>query len=315
MPLDDLTGSVHDRVSSVVEGVEVPAAEQVQAHTYWTPERMAEARPPVPDVAENRVRSVDDFFAEIHQSLPRTISSASSVSAASSAATSPPVVLAGSRSSQEDPSTVPHVGKVFFSTSAGDQVCSANLVASENRSTVVTAGHCLHEGAGGDFAQNFVFAPAYDDGESEHGLWAARSLSTSSAWAQASDLEHDYAFAVLEVKDGETVEDEVGAASSIAFNQPRGLHYTAYGYPAASPYDGQSLRSCEGQAEDDPGGRSTQGISCDMTGGASGGPWFLTDGGAQNSINSYKYDADPDSIYAPYFGDRAEALYDHASTG
>lgn len=303
-PVDDVMGNAHERARNVVEALEVPAADRIAATEYWTPRRMVQARPPVPHVAENAQARIRDVFSGAHSGTPRTVSSA---------APSPLVVAAGSQSSLGDPSSVPHVGKVFFSTPSGDKVCSANLVASENRSTVATAGHCLHDGAGGGFAERFVFAPAYDGGESEHGVWAATELVASQQWVQSSDLEHDYAFAVFEEKNGRTVQDEVGASSSITFNEPRGLDYIAYGYPATAPYDGQTLRRCEGAASDDPAGRSTQGIDCDMTGGASGGPWFLS-GGEQNSVNSYKYDADPDSMYGPYFGDGAEQLYDHASS-
>lgn len=303
-PVDEAFDSAHDRARSIVETLEVPAADRIAAVQYWTPERMAQARPPAPHVAENAAARIHDVFTRNRPGNPRTMSSATS---------SPPVVMASSQSSAADPESVPHVGKVFFSTSSGDKVCSANLVSSENRSTVATAGHCLHDGAGGDFAQKFVFAPAYDEGASEHGLWAATELVASSPWVQSSDLEHDYAFAVVETKDGRSLEAEVGTSSPITFNEPRGLDYIAYGYPAAAPYDGQTLRRCEGGASEDPAGRSTQGITCDMTGGASGGPWFLSDG-AQNSVNSYKYDADPNSMYGPYFGDRAEELYDHASS-
>jgi hypothetical protein len=53
-----------------------------------------------------------------------------------------------------------------------------------------------------------------------------------------------------------------------------------------------------------------------MTGGSSGGGWF-TDGGSGslNSVNSYKYIADPSTMYGPYFGDDIEAVYRTASSG
>lgn len=275
----------------------VPDAEQEAAEEYWTPERMAEAEPVETELLDEiDGASLQDVFSDIEAANPRTVSP--------------------HRSQLQNPADSPHIGKVFFSTNQGDFVCSANIVASANQSTVATAGHCLHDGNGGQFARNFVFAPAYDYGESEHGVWAAEELVTSAEWANRGDFEHDYAFAVLETKGGTTVQQQVGAASPIAFNQPRGQYYSAYGYPAAAPFNGQELHSCHGTATNDPMGSSTQGIPCNMTGGSSGGPWFLGQGtgGAQNSVNSYGYTFLPDVMFGPYFGSGAEQLYDYAST-
>ncbi|MFD5822045.1 trypsin-like serine peptidase [Nesterenkonia xinjiangensis] len=282
------------------DGVEVdvvPDGEQAEAEEYWTPERMAAAEPVEPEIVEEvDGATLEDIFSEFEAADPRTIEP--------------------HQSQQQNPADSPHIGKVFFSTSAGDFVCSANVVASANQSTVATAGHCLHDGGGGDFASNFVFAPAYDYGESQHGVWAAEELVTSDQWARSGDFEHDYAFAVLETKNGTTVQQQVGVASAITFNQPRGQYYSAYGYPAAAPFNGQELHQCQGTASNDPLGGSTQGIPCDMTGGSSGGPWFLGTGsaGAQNSVNSYGYTFLPDVMFGPYFGAEAEQVYDYAST-
>lgn len=208
------------------------------------------------------------------------------------------------------------MGKVYFSTDAGDFECSANLVASANQSTLATAGHCLHDGPGSGFVDNFVFAPAYDDGESEeYGVWAAEELVTTPQWAQAADMNFDIGFAVLEEQQGQTIEEVLGTASPIAFNQDRNQQYTAYGYPYEFPYSGESLQSCSGTGQDDPYGGSTQGITCLLTEGSSGGPWF-TEGNAgevQVSVNSHKYEENPFRMYGPYFGDDAMAAYNAAA--
>jgi len=54
-----------------------------------------------------------------------------------------------------------------------------------------------------------------------------------------------------------------------------------------------------------------------MTGGSSGGPWFLsfneaTGTGVQNSVNSFKYSLFPGWMFGPYFGTDAQNLY-HAA--
>ena len=124
-----------------------------------------------------------------------------------------------------------------------------------------------------------------------------------------------FAFAKVESETGSgTLADAVGA-SGIAFNEQRGLEYSAYGYPADVPFDGESLEECHGTASDDTvGGTQSQGIDCDMTGGSSGGPWFIggDDDGYQNSVNSFGYNTQPNTMYGPYFGDEAKQAYEEA---
>ena len=84
---------------------------------------------------------------------------------------------------------------------------------------------------------------------------------------------------------------------------PAGSTYEAYGYPAAAPFNGQTIKSCAGTAQNDIyGGTQSQRIPCDMTGGSSGGPWFT--GGLQNSLNSFGYNGIKNQMFGPYFGVR-----------
>lgn len=121
--------------------------------------------------------------------------------------------------------------------------------------------------------------------------------------------------AVVSTLNGKRLADVVGA-SGVAFNQSRGLNYTAYGYPAAAPYDGQRLWSCAGKATNDRinSGNTTQGIPCTMTGGSSGGPWFIGTGsnGLQNSVNSYGYNG-VQMMYGPYWGTVIQNTYKTAA--
>ncbi|OFI37689.1 hypothetical protein BIU82_07375 [Arthrobacter sp. SW1] len=221
----------------------------------------------------------------------------------------------GKPSLHTDEAPVSHIGKVFFTLGGSNYVCSGNSVASANESTVSTAGHCLNEGPGA-FATNFVFVPAYLDGAAPYGKWTARALYTTNQWSAGGDIQYDTGFAVVAPLNGQNLADVVGA-SGVEFNAARGLTYKAYGYPAASPFDGQSLKACAGSAIDDtinPGG-TTQGIPCDMTGGSSGGPWFIGtgSGGFQNSVNSYGYGSRSTTMYGPYWGSVIQQAYSNAS--
>ncbi len=108
-------------------------------------------------------------------------------------------------------------------------------------------------------------------------------------------------------------------AQGIAFNQPRNQDMYTFGYPAADPYDGSALIHCSGPTFTDFLLTNDHAMSCDMTGGSSGGPWFLdfdeaTGTGVQASVNSFGYTFLPGYMFGPYFGSEAEALYDAAQT-
>ena len=80
-------------------------------------------------------------------------------------------------------------GKVFFSDGGSNYVCSGTAVLSGNKSTVWTAGHCVHDGASG-FHTNWSFVPAYADGSAPYGEWTARNLLTTSGWANGGDFSY-----------------------------------------------------------------------------------------------------------------------------
>lgn len=210
---------------------------------------------------------------------------------------------------------VSHIGKVFFTLGGSNYVCSGNAVSSTNGSTVSTAGHCLNEGPGA-FATKFIFVPAYENGAAPYGQWTAKSLHAPTQWSGRGDMAYDTGFAVMNRDASNRTLTEVVGGSGVAFNQPRGLAYKSFGYPAASPFNGETLKSCTGTATNDPNNPQfgTQGIPCDMTGGSSGGPWFIgTDSsGLQNSVNSYGYNRSA-VMYGPFWGSVIQQTYDVAS--
>ena len=210
---------------------------------------------------------------------------------------------------------VKHIGKVFFTLGGSNYVCSGNSVSSTNKSTVSTAGHCLNEGPGA-FATKFTFVPAYLDGAAPYGMWTAKSLHAPTQWSSGGDMTYDTGFAVMNTLNGQTLSDVVGA-SGVQFNAARGLTYKAFGYPAARPFNGESLKSCSGTATNDPYNPqfNSQGIPCNMTGGSSGGPWFIgtSSTGYQNSVNSYGYGSKSTTMYGPYWGSVIQQAYSTAA--
>lgn len=279
--------------------VEETAAE---VREYWTPERMRSAKP-VERVIENG----------------RATTRARDASAAGR-----------SREAEQvgDPRGSPartH-GKVFFRIPGqGNFACSGTVVRSPGRNVVVTAGHCVFDDLTKQFATDWMFVPAFRDGERPFGEWVAGRLATTPQFRSAvPDSERfDVGIAVVQRnRNGRGVQDRVGARR-IAFNRPRNQFYGAFGYPAAAPFDGQRLYRCDSpyrgdDTEFDP--PRPMRIDCDMTAGSSGGGW-VADGGFVASVISYAYEClvvlpvigcdnpEEGKLFGPYFGNVIRALY------
>ncbi len=204
-------------------------------------------------------------------------------------------------------------GKVFFTLGGVDYVCSGTALLSANKSVVWTAGHCVNEGPG-DFATNWEFVPAYKDGSAPLGEFVASNLWTTSAWGNDGDFSYDEGAAVVDPVGGVALTDKVGGRG-IAFSYNRNQTYTSYGYPAAPPFTGERLWTCNSAlaASDSSASPATMGIGCDMTGGSSGGGWIV--GNNLESVNSYGYSTQPDVMYGPYMDSVAQQLYTAASSG
>ena len=79
-------------------------------------------------------------------------------------------------------------------------------------------------------------------------------------WTSGGGITYDTGFAVVSSPTGVLLSD-TDSASGVAFNDSRGLIYSAFGSPAASPFTGETLQFCYGTATDDPYGQSeSQGI-------------------------------------------------------
>ena len=144
-------------------------------------------------------------------------------------------------------------------------------------------------------------------------VFAARFLVQ---WVASENITYDIGAAIVNSLNGSLLTDVVGG-QGIAFNQPRGQNMYAFGYPAAAPYDGTRLIYCSGRVFNEFLGTGAIGMTCNMTGGASGGPWFLqfneaTGAGVLNSVNSFKYNFLPTWMFGPYFGTDAQNLYNSA---
>ena len=273
---------------------------------YWTDDRMEDARP----------ADAGDAASAGQPTVPMTAGEPQTFEG-----TDPPLNLARSGRHAQEQDPVPTEGKIFFTGSDGfDYMCSGTAVISDNESTVWTAGHCVHGGAGQTYHFNWIFVPAYDDGDAPYGVWTAESLSTPTAWARFSSFKYDVGAATVATNNGMTLGDTVGM-EGIAFNQPAAQVWTSLGYPAGRPFDGSDLYSCRSRTlgrhnPDRLSGQRTLYIRCDMNGGSSGGGWFFTQDGNRyvGSLNSYGVMGHRDRMYGPYQGPAALALWNAAQS-
>ncbi|MFC4059277.1 trypsin-like serine peptidase [Planomonospora corallina] len=295
-------------------------SEQRVVGRYWTEARMEAARPldALAPKRRNGLRLTAARPGAAPVTVPATVSGAGRAAppsvpaapAAGSRAARPVTGAAWTRGGAVTATT----GRVFFTYQGRNASCSGTAVTSENRSTVITAGHCVK--MGGAFHGNWVFVPGYAGGERPYGTWVATTLYTTPQWNDSEDIDHDVAAAVVAPLDGRRLTDVVGG-QGVSFNRARRQQMHAFGYPSAAPYDGSRLVHCSGRAFDDHLMSRDLGLGCDMTGGSSGGPWFLgfderTGTGTLNSVNSFKYGFAPGWMFGPYFGPEAHAVYQAA---
>ncbi len=207
------------------------------------------------------------------------------------------------------------VGKLFFTSSSGQNlVCSGTAVVSSNKSVVDTAGHCLYWQGG--WVQNVIFCPQYDNGSTPSGCWAARALEVPADWINVpNNFARDFGMAIVAPNSAGDLTDIVGGAGW-AYNEPINQLYYAYGYPAAPPFDGQTRQFCEGARGTSWqfGGGTVVSIPCNMTGGSSGGPWFIL---INNTLylsghNDFTSTLKQGHMFSPYYDDTWYALYNKA---
>lgn len=233
------------------------------------------------------------------------------------------------------------IGKLYFTIPGqGDYVCSAAVVTSANdiKRLVWTAGHCVVS-PGPIWHTNVIFVPARlifgsINQPAPLGIFTAAELWSINGWAIYGSLRYDFGAIVVNrtpsghfCGTGARIANCTGSLGFI-WNLQYQQDFHAIGYPHASPFNGDQQHVCTaGEARQDmPGsldGPATTGIGCDLTGGASGGPW-VTRAYPQRSmddplhpnmqfymgcvtcyvsgVNSYRYVNQPRELFSPYCG-------------
>jgi V8-like Glu-specific endopeptidase len=172
------------------------------------------------------------------------------------------------------------IGKLFFSQNGGSFVCSASVI---GRSTLATAGHCVSDGAG-TFSTNFMFCPSFNNVTGVNparGCWAWSQATTSAGWHFSGNLDHDYACIVTPTT-GTVHASRIGDITGWA-GRAWGwadVPTTTFGYPAGAPFPGNIIHETNSvewyNVDWVAGGQVSKAIGSDLTGGSSGGPWYMS---------------------------------------
>lgn len=183
----------------------------------------------------------------------------------------------------------------------GGHFCTASVVRSPHRDLIVTAAHCL-DGRSGDL----VFVPGYRDGKAPYGVWQVGRRFLPDGWVKGrADEDSDVAFAVVEDRDGEGVEDVVGGNRFATGTATGATAVTVTGYPDAR----ETPVSCTNKPS--PHSRTQQRLECPgFSGGTSGSPWVNGDGEVVGVLGGHDGGGNTaDVSYSVVLGAQAAELY------
>ena len=175
----------------------------------------------------------------------------------------------------------------------GDFVCSASVIRPR---VVLTAGHCVHSGSGSEsgFYTNFLFVPAFRDGNAPYKTWDWSFAAVTSTWANGGGTVPNAAdYAMLEIKDqvvGDTAQ-RIGNITGYLGYQTLSLipnHSHLLRYPCNLDRC-QKMHQVTSQSARSVSPNNAE-YGSDMLGGSSGGPWVQNFGayaaGQTGGLNS-----------------------------
>ncbi len=295
--------------SSAVAPVGASVTALIDIDSYWTPARMAHARPmPLPGVSAETVLSVstaEGGASGIGLGLPYKLPAVGALTHPlvlfesidrSSAEMAEPLAsgpagfrftssrLVGDQiaklgGEKKFPNTIE--GQIFFtvppgtSEQPGDYICSGTV---QTIGIVVTAGHCVTDGHG-HFFTNWRFVPALRSGKAPFGTFNAAVVYTTATFFNGGGVfpnAQDVAVLVIAVgRSRRRIGSLTGWAGFFTLDLFAGQHVTALGYP--SNIDNATIDH-RTDAQVFAGSNNTDLIGTDAGPGSSGGGWFANFG-------------------------------------
>ena len=270
---------------------------------YWTPERIANAKPAP-------VRSSD---ASSQKSLKKSVEKAKKA-------------LQKEEKLANDKQIAHANGKVLYydDKKGKDYVCSASAVDSPTKRIVVTAAHCVYAGKNKYFS-NWMFIPGYDNGNKPYGTFQAQHFHVLQDYIHrgndaGSDWNSDVAFVTTkDSEQGKRLVDAVGG-HKVVTGKTTEFNATIFGYPHNID-KGLTLQTCSKMTKDTWANRKYHFhtvTGCNLKEGASGGPWLenyneKTGVGEIRTVTSFGSETDA-YLGGPRFDDRAKKLFEEANS-
>ncbi|MCC3651940.1 hypothetical protein LIX60_10760 [Streptomyces sp. S07_1.15] len=261
---------------------------------YWTPERMRNA---IPVSVEGTAQRAGGVTGDTSEGPARSTPSA------------PP------RKDMVRPTITETAvaGKVFFTkpSDGKDYVCSASALNSSSKQMAITAGHCVHEGNGGDWMRNWAYVPRYRDGNRPFGTFAAKQYRAFNGWINDGSFDWDVAMVTTWPLNSRKLVNVTGG-NGLSYNYSREQAVTVNGYPGDRD-NGQRQWYCQGTTQRVGVLDGRIQLRCDFGGGSSGGPWMRQfdessglgyTNGVTSTINSEGWNR------SSYFGDSVKQMFD-----
>lgn len=164
---------------------------------------------------------------------------------------------------------VPRIGALYRSSSATKHTCTASVVASPSRNTLVTAAHCVSGNGAG-----MVFVPDQRASGAPYGRWQVVAAHLAPEWVTRRDPDADVAFLTVAPRRVGGARVEIGQVTggyALGPTARPGQRVTVTGYPGGVANDPITCTTTvyltDGIPSFDCGG---------FVGGTSGSPWLLS---------------------------------------
>lgn len=192
------------------------------------------------------------------------------------------------------------VGKLFMTFGEQDFVGSAWIIGD---SAIFTAGHCVFDRDNGGWARNVTLKVGFKNG-TYNKCYAIKSSFALEDWVNRRDFTADMAMCVTT----SLIDEKHGRLGAIAHSSEREGVCVSIGYPAARPFNGQTMQQSTGNFQTISGLLE---MKNNMTGGCSGGPIVTKQNGKFYAIglNSHGIIGVPDKMFSPLFEDRFISLF------
>ncbi|GAA1856418.1 hypothetical protein [Myceligenerans crystallogenes] len=258
-------GRVHTYSARQMERVEAQGGDP-EVLAYWTPERMAEAKP-IDEPGDRELVGRQARALANQLALAATAEPVSTYSA--------PVAPQGVRPMARR--TLPiNTGKLFIGGFESGSWCSAAAINTGSKRVLITAGHCVHEGPGGTWHRNLVFVPMYRghaDYRAPYGKFQVATMHAFQGWTRSGYFSRDVAFASTYRNDRD--QRLVGAVGGNGLTTGGSYRFTAtiFGYPYNLD-DGLRMQRCRKEVHRHGDRRTSLASGCGYGQGSSGGPWL-----------------------------------------